>query len=78
MAGSFNNNGVWWNTGDTAGRDDNGGAVNLPSRVDSVSSGTAVPTAAPTAGAPLYHKTDDDAIYLWDGGVWEGPYNKGT
>lgn len=77
MAGSINDNGVFWNVGDTTGRDNAGVSTAIPLG-GSIGSGTAAPTAAPS-GIPLYWDTDTtDNLYIWVGTAWKGPYNKGT
>lgn len=73
MAGSIGNGGVFWNVGDTTGRDDSGQVADLPVAVTAISSGSPTPTTAP-GGAPLYIDTDTDELYVWAGTDWKGPY----
>ena len=59
-------------------RDDDGRVVELEtvevtaetSDAFAVGLGTAVPADAPS-GLPLYLRTTDNALYVWDGGAWQ-------
>jgi hypothetical protein len=76
MAGTIGNGGIFWNVGDTTGRDDAGVAQPIPvSAADEakVHTGTDTPTATPT-GAPFYIKTPADDLYVWVTNTWVGPY----
>lgn len=39
----------------------------------SAATGEGPPSGAP-AGLPLYFDTENDALYVWDGAAWRGPY----